>query len=84
MPVVNVSDQGHLGFERSGGRSGRHNRSLLPALEGRGSERIHHATLEILETIGLAGATSGMIELACEKGCQVSDAGRLCFPGSID
>ena len=32
------------------------------------------AALEILATIGLAGATSGMIELACEKGCQVSDA----------
>ncbi len=84
MPVVNVSDQGHLGFERSGGRSGRHDRSVLPALEGRGSERIDHATVEILENIGLAWVTSEVIELACEKGSQVSDAGRLCFPGSID
>ncbi len=84
MPVVDVSGQGHLGFDRSGGRSGRHERSVLPALEGRGSERIDHAIVEILETIGLAGATSEMIELACEKGSQVSDAGRLCFPGSID
>ena len=83
MSVVNVSDQGHLGFERSGGSSGRHDRSVLPALEGRGSERIR-ATVEILETIGLAGVSFEMIELACEKGCQVRDAGRLCFPGSID
>ena len=84
MPVVDVSGQGHLGFDRSRGRSGRHDRSVLTALEGRGSERIDHATVEILETIGLAGVNFEMIELACEKGCQVSDAGRLCFPGSID
>ena len=82
--MVNVSDQGHLGFERFGGRSGRHDRSVLPALEGRGSERIDRATVKILETIGQAGITFEMIELACEKGCQVSDAGRLCCPGSID
>ena len=84
MSVVDVSGQGHLGFERSGGRSGLHDLSVLPALEGRGTERIDHATGEILETIRLAGGTFKMIELACEKGCQVSDAGRLCFPGSID
>ena len=82
--MVNVSDQSHLGFERSGGYSGRHDRSVLPALEGRESEWIDHSTVEILETIGLAGVTSDVIELACEKGSQVSDAGRLCFPGSID
>ena len=84
MPVADVSDQSHPGFERFGGRSGRDDRSVLPALEGRGFERIHQVTLEILEIIGLAGVTSEVIELACEKGSQVSDAGRLCFLGSID
>ena len=82
--MVNVSDQGHLEFERFGGRSGRHDLSVLPALEGRGTERIDHATGEILETIRLAGVTFKMIELAYEKDSEVSDAGRLCFPGSID
>ena len=81
--MVDVSGQGHLGFDRSGGRSGRQDRSVLLALEGRESERIHNANLEILETIGLAGVTFEIIELACEKGCQVSDAGRLCFPRAL-
>ena len=46
-------------------------------------EGIHHAALEILETVGIAEATPEVIELATECGCIISDNGRLCFPSGL-
>ncbi len=42
-------------------------------------KNIHRAALEILDSIGMAGATDDLRELAVEAGCQY-DNGRLHFP----
>jgi len=42
-------------------------------------ENVHRAALEILESIGMAGATEDLRKLAVEAGCQY-DNGRLRFP----
>ena len=46
-------------------------------------ERIHHAALEILRTVGIADATPEVVQLATECGCIISDNGRLCFPSGL-
>ena len=46
-------------------------------------ERIHHAALDVLERIGMAGATETMHELATQRGAHVNAHGRLCFPASM-
>jgi trimethylamine--corrinoid protein Co-methyltransferase len=44
--------------------------------------KIHDAALEILETVGMAGATDEVRALAVESGCIASAGGRLQFPRS--
>ncbi|MGA2342850.1 MAG: trimethylamine methyltransferase family protein [Steroidobacteraceae bacterium] len=45
--------------------------------------RIHHAALEVLETIGLADATPSGIEYMAKAGAQLTPQGRLVFPRSL-
>ena len=83
---------------RNGGRTGRlaaressTSRAVWPGLEG-GSyrplsdsdvHRIHQSVLEVLSTIGMADATPDLVAIACERGCSVTEGGRLVFPASI-
>ncbi|MEE8202262.1 MAG: trimethylamine methyltransferase family protein [Alphaproteobacteria bacterium] len=47
--------------------------------------RIHRAALEVLESIGVAGAIPSCIELVTAAGGRLSEKGRLCFPpGFVD
>lgn len=46
-------------------------------------ERVHRAALEVLENVGMAGATATVTELALAKGCRLDDAGRLLFPAAL-
>ena len=45
-------------------------------------EKIHHAALNVLENIGMAGATPELIELARHAGCVFGDDNRLRFSKS--
>jgi len=81
---------------RGGGRSARHKmREAGPAqapvragLKGgdfkplgeRDMERIHQTALDVLANVGVADPPPEMAELALEKGCTLSDDGRLHFP----
>ena len=97
--MVGVSGHNRIGVERSGGRSGRialkktaskadvvragmTGGNFLP-LKEQDLKKIHHAALEILETIGVAEATPEVVMLATEKGCVVKENGRLCFPSAV-
>jgi trimethylamine---corrinoid protein Co-methyltransferase len=83
---------------RSGGRTGRlsarkstTSRAVWPGLEGgayrplsdRDVRRIHQSVLEVLSTIGMADATPDLVAIACERGCSVTEGGRLVFPAAI-
>ena len=46
-------------------------------------ERVHNAALDILETIGVAGATPSCTELVTGAGGRLNDHGRLCFPRGL-
>ncbi len=46
-------------------------------------ERIHRAALEVLERVGMAGATPTVRELALAKGCRLDEGGRLLFPPAL-
>lgn len=46
-------------------------------------ERIHHAALEALETIGLADAPQSGIDVMTAAGAQLGDDGRLRFPRAL-
>ncbi len=46
-------------------------------------ERIHHGALQILEAVGIAGATPTCIEVAKAAGAVLNDQGRLCFPRAL-
>ena len=97
--MVNVQRAGQLGRVRSGGRAGRkaHRNSeyQVPVVQAGMSggaykplqdtdlNKIHHAALEILATVGIAEATPEVVELATECGCIFSDVGRLCFPKAL-
>lgn len=87
-----------LGKRRNGGRSGRmlareasQSGAIWPGLEGglyrplsdNDVHRIHGSVMEVLSTIGMADATPELIELACGRGCSLSDRGRLLFPQSL-
>jgi trimethylamine---corrinoid protein Co-methyltransferase len=43
-------------------------------------ERIHDAALDVLERIGIKGATPVVQELALSQGCKIDEDGRLLFP----
>ncbi|CUH81796.1 trimethylamine:corrinoid methyltransferase [Tritonibacter multivorans] len=45
-------------------------------------QSIHHAALELLETVGLSGAPQSGVDLLTAKGCTYED-GRLRFPPSL-
>jgi trimethylamine--corrinoid protein Co-methyltransferase len=45
--------------------------------------RIHHAALDVLESIGLADATPSGIEYMTRAGAQLNAAGRLIFPRAL-
>lgn len=47
------------------------------------TERTHEAVLDLLSTLGLSQATPTMIELVCERGGKLDDAGRLLFPRGL-
>ncbi|MEM7293424.1 MAG: trimethylamine methyltransferase family protein, partial [Pseudomonadota bacterium] len=42
--------------------------------------RIHDATLDVLENIGMGECVPEMIELATARGCWLNERNRLCFP----
>jgi trimethylamine--corrinoid protein Co-methyltransferase len=46
-------------------------------------QRIHHAVLEVLETIGMADPIPIVREHALAKGCWLDDGGRLHFPRAL-
>lgn len=84
---------------RSGGRAARLaardargiSAAVRPGLEGgryrvlteHDVQRIHRAVLEVLETVGMAGATPEVAELALAKGCVLHGSGRLLFPRGL-
>lgn len=42
--------------------------------------RIHHAALDVLETIGIGQVPPVVVELAEKAGCHLNSDGRLCYP----
>jgi trimethylamine---corrinoid protein Co-methyltransferase len=46
-------------------------------------ERIHHAALEVLETVGVADAIPSCLKALTAKGCFVNASGRLCIPRAL-
>ena len=88
-----------IGRGRSGGRSARKSQRssekqikvVKPGMAGgtykplteNDLEKIHHAALEILSTIGIADPTPEVIEIAVDSGCFFNDNGRLCIPSSL-
>ncbi len=46
-------------------------------------ERVHAASLDLLEQVGMAGATDAWRERVVAAGGWVNDAGQLCFPRSL-
>ena len=63
---------------RPGMEAGRY-KPLAPA----DLERIHHAALEVLETVGVADAIPSCLEALTARGCRVNAAGRLCIPRDL-
>lgn len=45
--------------------------------------RTHEAVLELLSTLGISQATPTMIELVCQRGGTLDDAGRLLYPKAL-
>ena len=45
--------------------------------------RVHHAALELLEQIGIAGPTDRVTRAALEHGCTLNEQGRLLFPRTL-
>ncbi len=43
-------------------------------------ERIHQASLDVLETVGMGECVPEMVALAQARGCWLNREGRLCFP----
>ncbi|SDP49329.1 trimethylamine methyltransferase family protein [Desulforhopalus singaporensis] len=46
-------------------------------------EQVHHTALDILEKIGMGKPPEELKALALEKGCTISNEGRLCFPRTL-
>lgn len=46
-------------------------------------QRIHRAALDVLERIGIAGATESGIQIMTGAGARLTDTGRLTFPRSL-
>ncbi len=45
--------------------------------------RLHGAALDVLATIGMADATPEVLALALERGCTITESGRVCFPRAL-
>jgi len=45
--------------------------------------RVHHAALEILETVGMGEVPQVVVDRALAKGCRLTDKGRLSFPAAF-
>jgi len=68
-----------------------HMRPIRPGMEGgvlkplsqASVERIHHAALEALETIGLADAPPSGVDYLTKAGCILGDDGRIRFPPAL-
>lgn len=52
-------------------------------LSERAVNDIHHAALQVLETVGMAKATPRVLQTALAHGCWQDDAGRLRFPPHV-
>ncbi len=97
--MIDIDKVRQIGKVRSGGRSARKSQrfsekkmSVVQAgmtggtykpLDSKDLEKIHHAALEILSSVGIADATPEVIELATKCGCVLNDLGRICFPKSL-
>ena len=46
-------------------------------------ERIHTAALDLLERVGMGDASPELIEVGREKGCEITDTGRIKFPRAL-
>ena len=46
-------------------------------------ERIHESALTVLETIGMGDGIPILHELAAEKGCEITEEGRIKFPRAL-
>jgi len=84
---------------RTGGRAGRiqskqdcdANSAVMTGVSGgtytplsqRDMARIHETALDVLENIGMADPVPRLLEAALEKGCTLSDKGRLLFPRAL-
>lgn len=56
---------------------------LLKVMPPGSENRIHHAALEVLATIGIGDPTPSAIDLVTAAGGSVSSGGRLCFPKAL-
>jgi len=52
-------------------------------LSEREIERVHETVLDVLENIGMADPIPILEKCALEKGCQINEHGRLCFPRAL-
>ncbi len=46
-------------------------------------DKVHHAALEILETVGIGDPIPELLDEVLDKGCHLNDHGRLCFPQAL-
>ncbi len=86
-----------MATKRSGGKQARRKKPAMdfsPRADGTAGgmykpltihemERIHAAALDVLQHVGMKGATPTVTELALAKGCSLDNEGRLLFPRSF-
>lgn len=46
-------------------------------------DRVHHAALDLLETLGIGDAPPALRDIVLPKGCYINDHDRLCFPRGL-
>jgi len=46
-------------------------------------QRIHSAATEILANVGIGDPTQELLDIVLDKGCELNEHGRLCFPASL-
>ena len=46
-------------------------------------DRVHHAALQILETVGIGDPIPELLDEVLDKGCVLNGHGRLCFPKAM-
>ncbi|MEZ5744945.1 MAG: trimethylamine methyltransferase family protein [Paracoccaceae bacterium] len=45
--------------------------------------RVHNTVLDVLEKVGIANPLPILVKKALERGCKLTDTGRLCFPRAL-